>query len=68
MRTFSFPQQVIEAYRGAAVKGGDESGQAADPAPRRAPIGPAMPSPAMLAQAQQAAAEYVEQVRVLHAR
>lgn len=32
-------------------------------APRRAPIGPAMPSATVLAQAQQAAAEFAQQVR-----
>lgn len=42
----------------------EEDGDQGDgPAPRRAPIGPAMPSQAMLAQAQQAAREYVHQVR-----
>ena len=45
--------------KGSSEEGGDEGD---GPAPRRAPIGPAMPSPAMLAQAQQAAKEYVHQV------
>lgn len=61
-------KQVIVAYGGEVVEQGsgavaavEEEGQAAGPAPRRAPIGPAMPSHAMLMQAQQAAAEYAQQ-------
>lgn len=50
------------------MKGADDKSEEKDqddgPAPRRAPIGPAMPSQAMLAQAQQAAMDYVEQVRL----
>lgn len=61
--------QVIASYAGGtieesggAVDGGEKGSEAIDPAPRKAPIGPAMPSPAMLAQAQQAAAQYLLQV------
>lgn len=53
--------EVVEQGSG-AVAAVEEEGQAAGPAPRRAPIGPAMPSHAMLMQAQQAAAEYAQQV------
>lgn len=53
--------EVVEQGSGAAAAV-EEGGQAAGPAPRRAPIGPAMPSHAMLMQAQQAAAEYAQQV------
>lgn len=58
---------MIEAYGGEqkneADASSEEDGNQGDgPALRRAPIGPAMPSQAMLAQAQQAAREYVHQV------
>lgn len=53
--------EVVEQGSG-AVQAAEEGSQPAGPAPRRAPIGPAMPSHAMLMQAQQAAAEYAEQV------
>ncbi|CAM9248132.1 unnamed protein product [Laminaria digitata] len=52
--------EVVEQGSG-AVQAAEEGSQPAGPAPRRAPIGPAMPSHAMLMQAQQAAAEYAEQ-------
>lgn len=61
--------QVISSYaggtieeNGVAVDGREKGSEAVDPALRKAPIGPAMPSPAMLAQAQQAAALYLLQV------
>lgn len=61
--------QVIASYgggigeqSGVAVDGAEKGSQAVGPAPRKAPIGPAMPSPAMLAQAQQAAAQYILEV------
>ncbi len=60
--------KVIAAYGGEQMKGADNKSEEKyhndGPAPRRAPIGPAMPSQAMLAQAQQAAMDYVEQVRL----
>lgn len=69
MALFSCTCKVIVAYGGKVVEQGsgtveavEEGGQPAGPAPRRAPIGPAMPSHAMLMQAQQAAAEYAQQV------
>lgn len=67
--------QVITSYGGRIDEGGEEdrgseiavegekSQGPADTAPRRGPIGPAMPSAAVLAQAQQAAAEFALQVR-----
>ncbi|CAM9732099.1 unnamed protein product [Pylaiella littoralis] len=59
-------KKVIAAYGGeqssnAQDSGGEEGHQDDGPAPRRAPIGPAMPSQAMLAQAQKAAMEYVQE-------
>lgn len=53
--------EVVEQGSG-AVEAVEEGGETASPAPRRAPIGPAMPSHAVLMQAQQAAAEYAQQV------
>lgn len=59
---------MIAAYGGeqsshAQDSGEKEGSQDHGPTPRRAPIGPAMPSQAMLAQAQKAAIEYVQEVR-----
>ncbi|CAM9512923.1 unnamed protein product [Scytosiphon promiscuus] len=64
-------KKVIAAYGGGhsheSEDGADEGrgdtqkGQTNGAAPRKAPIGPAMPSAAMLAQAQQAALEYAQQ-------
>ena len=56
--------EVAEQSSG-AVNTTEEGNQTTGPAPRRAPIGPAMPSHAMLMQAQRAAAEYAPQVRHL---
>lgn len=62
-------RQVIASYGGGngkhprdAANGGEDETQVTGRTPRRAPIGPAMPSAAMLAQAQQAAAELAGQV------
>ncbi|CAM9481279.1 unnamed protein product [Ectocarpus sp. 8 AP-2014] len=56
---------VIAEYGGEQSKAkdssDDEGGENDGPAPRRAPIGPAMPSQAMLAQAQQAAKDFVQE-------
>eukprot|EP00903_Cladosiphon_okamuranus_P006209 g6104.t1 len=58
-------KKVIAAYGGEQKNETDPSSEDGDDgdglAPRRAPIGPAMPSQAMLAQAQRAAREYVHQ-------
>lgn len=58
---------MIAEYGGEQSKaedsGDDEAGENDGPAPRRAPIGPAMPSQAMLAQAQEAAKDFVQEVR-----
>ena len=58
--------KVIAAYGGEenADDTCEEKDEGDGPTPRRAPIGPAMPSQAMLAQAQQAAMDYVDQVRL----
>ncbi|CAM9284777.1 unnamed protein product [Ectocarpus sp. 6 AP-2014] len=58
-------KKVIAEYGGEQSKAkdssDDEGGENDGPAPRRAPIGPAMPSQAMLAQAQQAAKDFVQE-------
>eukprot|EP00752_Nemacystus_decipiens_P012895 g11415.t1 len=59
-------KKVISAFGGELNHDADgnnkeDKDQGDGPAPRRAPIGPAMPSPAMLAQAHQAAKDYVHQ-------
>ncbi|CBJ26574.1 expressed unknown protein [Ectocarpus siliculosus] len=58
-------KKVIAEYGGEQSKpkdsSDDEGGENDGPAPRRAPIGPAMPSQAMLAQAQQAAKDFVQE-------